>query len=149
MLFCSHLVPEILVSVSLFRPLLLTPPQGVGLFTMAQWVKNPPTMHERHRRGRFDPWVRKIHPLEKEGNGNPLQYSCLGNPMDRGAWWATVHGVAKSQTRLSKYAATAREGSPKVARVEYFSPSYIFFYSAFSWLLPYQCITYLMGLQTI
>ena len=35
------------------------------------------------------------------GNGNPLQYSCLGNPMDRGAWWATVHGVTKSQTRLS------------------------------------------------
>ena len=32
------------------------------------------------------------------GNGNPLQYSCLGNPMDLGAWWATVHGVAKSQT---------------------------------------------------
>ena len=30
-----------------------------------------------------------------EGNGNPLQYSCLENPMDRGAWWATVHGVAK------------------------------------------------------
>jgi len=30
-----------------------------------------------------------------EGNGNPLKYSCLGNPMDRGAWWATVHGVAK------------------------------------------------------
>ena len=30
-----------------------------------------------------------------EGNGNPLQYSCLGNPMDRGAWWATVHGVTK------------------------------------------------------
>ena len=28
-------------------------------------------------------------------NGNPLQYSCLGNPMDRGSWWATVHGVAK------------------------------------------------------
>ena len=35
-----------------------------------------------------------------EGNGNPLQYSCLGNPMDRGTWWATVHGVSKSQTRL-------------------------------------------------
>ena len=30
-----------------------------------------------------------------EGNGNPLQYSCLGNPMDRGAWWTTVHGVAE------------------------------------------------------
>ena len=38
-----------------------------------------------------------------EGNGKPLQYSCLENPMDRGAWWATVHGVAKSQTRLSDF----------------------------------------------
>ena len=36
-----------------------------------------------------------------EGNGNPLQYSCLKNSMDRGAWWATVHGVTKSQTQLS------------------------------------------------
>ena len=36
-----------------------------------------------------------------EGNGNPLQYSCLGNPMDRGVWWAIVHGVAKSQTQPS------------------------------------------------
>ena len=36
-----------------------------------------------------------------EGNGNPLQYSCLGNPMDSGAWWATVHRAAKSQTQLS------------------------------------------------
>ena len=34
------------------------------------------------------------------GNGNPLQYSCLGNPTDRGAWRATVHGVTKSQTQL-------------------------------------------------
>ena len=34
----------------------------------------------------------------EEGNGNALQYSCLGNPMDREAWWATVHGVTKSQT---------------------------------------------------
>ena len=35
------------------------------------------------------------------GNGNPFQYSCLGNPMERGAWGATFHGVAKSQTQLS------------------------------------------------
>ena len=40
------------------------------------------------------------------GNGHPLQYSCLGNPMDRGAWWATVCEVAKSRTRLSKYTYT-------------------------------------------
>ena len=37
------------------------------------------------------------------GNGNPLQYSCLENPMDGGAWGATVHGVAKSRTRLSDF----------------------------------------------
>ena len=36
-----------------------------------------------------------------EGNGNPLQYSCLKNPMDRGAWQGTIHGVAKSQTQLA------------------------------------------------
>ena len=36
-----------------------------------------------------------------EGNGNPLQYSCQENPVDRGAWWAIVHGVAKSWTQLS------------------------------------------------
>jgi len=37
----------------------------------------------------------------REGSGNPLQYPCLEKPMDRGAWWATVHGVTKGQTRLS------------------------------------------------
>ena len=37
----------------------------------------------------------------QEGNGNPLQYSCLECPKDRGAWWDTAHGVAKSQTRLN------------------------------------------------
>ena len=37
------------------------------------------------------------------GHGNPLQYSCLENPMDKGAWWATVHRVAKSRTRLSRH----------------------------------------------
>ena len=41
-----------------------------------------------------------------QGNGNPLQYSSLEKPMDRGAWWAAVHGVAKSQTRLSDFTFT-------------------------------------------
>ena len=40
------------------------------------------------------------------GHGNPLQYSCLENPMDRGAWWATVHGVAEGQSRLSGFTFT-------------------------------------------
>ena len=41
-----------------------------------------------------------------EGNGTPLQYSCLENPMDGGAWWAAIHGVSKSQTRLSNFTFT-------------------------------------------
>ena len=41
--------------------------------------------------------------VHAEGNGTPLQYSCLENPMGSGAWWAAVHGVAKSQTRLSEF----------------------------------------------
>ena len=45
----------------------------------------------------FNPWVKKI---PRGGHGNPLQYSCLENPMDSGAWWAQVQRVAKSQTRL-------------------------------------------------
>ena len=49
----------------------------------------------RHKRRGFDPWVRKI-PWRRAGN--PLQYSCLENPMDRGAWWVTVHSVAKLDT---------------------------------------------------
>ena len=41
-----------------------------------------------------------------EGNGTPLQYSCLENPMDGGSWWAAVHGVAKNQTQLSDFTFT-------------------------------------------
>ena len=62
---------------------------------VAQMVKSLTAMWETQVRslGLEDP--------PGEGNGNPLQYSCLENPMDEGAWQATVHGVAKSQTRLS------------------------------------------------
>ena len=41
-----------------------------------------------------------------EGNGTPLQHSCLENPMDGGAWWAAVHGVARSRARLSDFSFT-------------------------------------------
>ena len=44
--------------------------------------------------------------IDGEGNGTPLQYSCLENPMDGGAWWAPVHGVAKSRARLSDFTFT-------------------------------------------
>ena len=61
---------------------------------VAQTVKNPPAVQETRdlRLGRSP----------GEGNGCPLQYSCLENPMDRGAWQATVHGLAKSWARLSE-----------------------------------------------
>ena len=48
-----------------------------------------------------------------EGNGTPLQCFCLGNPMDRGAWWATVHGVAKGWTRLSDFTFTFQYHAPE------------------------------------
>ena len=56
-----------------------------------------PCQCRRCRRCGFNPWIGKI-PWRR--HGNPLQYSYLGNPMDKGAWWATVHRVAKSRTRL-------------------------------------------------
>ena len=66
-----------------------------------------------------------------EGNGNPLQYSCLENPMDRGAWWAAVHGVAQSRTllkRLSMHASRrlaeslSAESSLSSSKTAVFSP---------------------------
>ena len=63
---------------------------------MAQVVKNMPSVQEVQVQslGRKDP-------LEEDMATNSLQYSCLENPMDRGAWQAAVHGAAKSRTRLS------------------------------------------------
>ena len=66
--------------------------------TMAQWVKNLPAMQETRESEVRIPGLGRS---PEGGNGNPLQYSCLGNPMDRGAWWATVHEVTRSRTRLS------------------------------------------------
>ena len=58
-------------------------------------VKNPPANAGDLREASLIPGLGKS---PGEGNGNPLQYSCLENPMDRGACWATVHGVTKSRT---------------------------------------------------
>ena len=62
---------------------------------LPRWLSCKESACQR-RRHRFNPWVRKM-----PWRSNPLQYSCLGNPMDRGAWRAMVHGVTQSQTRLS------------------------------------------------
>ena len=67
--------------------------------------------HQKPREKR--PLIAKDHKLLAninvqvgEGNGTPLQYSCLENPMDQGAWWAAVHGVAKSRIQLSDFTFT-------------------------------------------
>ena len=59
--------------------------------------KEPTCQCRRCQRRGFGPWFRRS---PGGGHGNPLQHSCLENPMDRGAWWATVHGVAESWARL-------------------------------------------------
>ena len=66
-----------------------------GTSLVAQTVKNLPAMQETQ--------VRSLGQEDSPGggHGNPLQYSCLGNPMDRGAWKVIVHGIPKSQTQLS------------------------------------------------
>ena len=48
-----------------------------------------------------------FHACIGEGNGNPLQYSCLENPRDRGAWWAAVYGVAQNWTRLKRLSSSS------------------------------------------
>ena len=65
---------------------------------VTQSVKNPPAMQET--------WVPSLRRSPEGGNGNPLQYSCLGNLMDRGPWRNVVHGVAKHQIWLSDEATT-------------------------------------------
>ena len=74
--------------------------RGSGVSLVAQRLKHLLAMQVDL--GSIPRWGRS----HGEGNGNPLQYSCLENPMDRGAWWATVHRVAKSQTRLSDFTFT-------------------------------------------
>ena len=51
----------------------------------------------------------KLREIGGEGNGNPLQCSCLENPRDGGAWWAAVYGVAQSQTQLKRLSSSSRE----------------------------------------
>ena len=66
----------------------------LGASQVAQVVKNPPA--NAGDTGSISGWGRS----PRVGNAHTLRYSCLGNPMDREAWWVTVHWVAKSQTRL-------------------------------------------------
>ena len=64
-------------------------------------VKSPPAVQKNTCNAGDLSWIPTSGKSPGEGNVNPLQYSCLENPMDSGTWQATVHGVAKSQTSLS------------------------------------------------
>ena len=82
------------------------PYRGVSL--VAQMVKNLPVMQETRVQSLG------LGRSPEEGNGNPLQYSCLENSMDRGAWRVTVRGVAKSQTQPSNETTTTTRPHPHV-----------------------------------
>ena len=85
----QHLGP---VSTIIWFPRLVA-----GAFQVALVVKNPPANAGDLR---DSSWIPGLGIFPGEGHGNPLQYSCLENPMDRGAEWATVHRITKSQTQL-------------------------------------------------
>ena len=72
---------------------------------VAQMVKNMPAMQEVQKTQ-----VRFLGQEDSpgKGNGNSLQYSCLGYPMDRGAWWARIHGVTKTRKQLCGYRTTTK-----------------------------------------
>jgi len=95
-------------ALSFLRPPLLmsNPMVGVGCFPDGSSSKESPCNAENARNlGSIPGWGR----FPGGRHDNPLQYSCLENPMDRQAWWATFHGVAKSQTPLSYWACTRWE----------------------------------------
>ena len=70
-----------------------------GLLLLRSWVSNYVSMP-------ISPEKPVYFYCLREGNGTPLQYSCLENPMDGGAWWTAVHGVARSRTQLSDFTFT-------------------------------------------
>jgi len=115
----------LLLCTSLLKKKNYVPHKNVGLlsvldelFQRRQWhptpVLLPGNSHGRRSLGGCSPWgLKESDTTERlhfhfslscigEGNGSPLQCSCLENPMDGGAWWAAVHGVTQSRTRLKR-----------------------------------------------
>ena len=74
------------------------------------WTEEPGGLH-----GVTQSWTQlkrlSMHACIREGNGNPLQYSCLENPRDRGAWWAAVYGVTQSWTQLKRLSSSSSSSS--------------------------------------
>ena len=98
-LFCSH---HFFSSVSCKNTVV-----GFRTSPVDQTVKN---LHANTEDAGYPGSIPESRRSHRERNGNPLQYSCLQNPMDRGAWQAIVYGVAKSQTQLTKHTSTSNPG---------------------------------------
>ena len=84
------------------------------------------------------------------GNGNPLQYSCLENSMDRGAWWDTVHGVTNSQTRLIKWSHThlfSRAAITKYHKLGGLNHRSLFFHNCRGWKFEIRVLVRLVSFQ--
>ena len=101
--FSSLSLPSLLIFMSLLTPVLL-PGKSHGrrsLVGCSPWGREESDMIERL------PFHFSLSCI-REGNGNPLQYSCLENPRDRGTWWVSVYGVAQSRTRLKRLSSSSR-----------------------------------------
>ena len=115
-------------------------PHSSALAWRIPWMGEPGGLRSMGSQRVRHEWATSFSPsCTGEGNGNPLQYSCLENPRDRGAWWAAVYGVAQSQTRLKwlsssssrgygnlKYSGSAEEGEllPKPTYKDRFAQKY-------------------------
>ena len=93
LLHCNMMLPDF----SIWAQLIFSLDFPGGLLVSHHLLLPPGNAEDAGDEGSIPGWGRSLG----GGNGNPLHYSCLGNPMDREAWWATVHGVEKSRTRLS------------------------------------------------
>ena len=90
-------------------------PTAAGVGSLPDWIedptgfmaKNPKQKQQKQYCNKFNKDFTKCSYIKGEGNGNPLQHSCLENPMVGGAWWATVHGVAQSLTPLTRLSSSS------------------------------------------
>ena len=110
-IYFIKLCPIIVSSLIKFHPTLLAfamAPHSSALAWKIPWTEEPGGLQSMGSwRVRHD-WVASLSLLcTGEGNGNPLQCSCLENPRDRGAWWAAVYGVAQSRTRLKRLSSSS------------------------------------------
>ena len=104
---CYRLQPQVVMVSFCLCPVWLLLPFSSLWVQISVFIKKKKKVLHLHCLGikckrKFDSYWHTFSHNTGEGNGNPLHYSCLENPMDRGAWWATVHEVAKSQTWLKR-----------------------------------------------